>query len=79
VGSLIGLSCATIAYCIYWPNPFSPRTAASGETSQARFVYGDADDRPSAEDFELAEVHDEDATLFNDDELEAQGRQALRR
>ena len=38
VGSLLGITCATISYLIYWPNPFSYRP-----THTARMVYGGPD------------------------------------
>lgn len=78
MGSTIGLSCAYLAYRIYWPSPFSFQASAVSQASQARFVYGDADDRASAEDFELTELPDDDATVFHDDE-EAQAQQVPRR
>ncbi|KAG8889269.1 hypothetical protein FRB98_005082 [Tulasnella sp. 332] len=74
VGSLIGFSCACIAYFIYWPNPLSARLMTSGAASQARFVYGEEDNsaddgRPRAEHFELAPMHadEENRVLYDED------------
>lgn len=82
MGSLIGFSCACVAYFIYWPSPFSARLVTSGLASRARFVYGEddddgADDRPRAEHFELAPMHDdEESRVLYDEEAQDQDQTA---
>ena len=64
VGSLLGTTCATISYLIYWPNPFSSR-----QVFAARAVYGSGDadaDRarmpnPQRYGYELTGLTDEHA------------------
>ncbi|TDL26664.1 lipid phosphate phosphatase 1 [Rickenella mellea] len=64
VGSLIGLSTATLSYLTYWPSPFSRRNVAENIAGKPRMLYsGSYDDIATNNTYELTRLEDERETV----------------
>jgi len=64
VGSLIGCVCATIAYLIFWPNPFSTSSFDYQVFGQPRLLYTQGEYlRTRATDFELGRLETEEENV----------------